>query len=64
MRFANKDVSRALLESPVNLPVKSLREFIHVKYVSRTELKRMTMDKARLRKEAIGEIHAYFESLA
>jgi len=61
--FANKDVPRALLESPVNVPVKSLRKFIHVKYVSRTDLKRMAMDKARLRKEVIGEIHAYLESL-
>lgn len=61
--FANKDVPRALLESPVNVPVKTLRKFIHVKYVSRTDLKRMAVDKARLRKEVIGEIHAYLESL-
>jgi hypothetical protein len=61
--FANKDVPRAVLESPVNVPVKSLRKFIHVKYVSRTDLKRMAMDKARLRKEIIGEIQAYLESL-
>jgi hypothetical protein len=61
--FANKDVPRAVLESPVNVPVKSLRKFIHVKYVSRTDLKRMAQDKARLRKEIIGEIQAYLESL-
>lgn len=61
--FANKDVPRALLESPVNVPVKTLRKFIHVKYVSRTDLKRMAVDKARLRKEVIGEINAYLESL-
>ncbi len=61
--FANKDVPRALLESPVNVPVKTLRKFVHVKYVSRTDLKRMAMDKSRLRKEVIGEIQAYLDSL-
>ncbi len=61
---ANKDVPRALLESPVNIPVKTLRRFIHVKYVSKTDLRRMARDKARLRKEVCKEIEAYLESLA
>jgi len=61
--FVNKEVPRALLESPVNVPVKTLRKFIHVKYVSKTDLKRLAQDKARLRKEVIAEIHRYLESL-
>jgi hypothetical protein len=60
---ANKDVPRALLESPVNVPVKTLRKFIHVKYVSKTDLRRMAKDTARLRKEVCKEIEVYLESL-
>lgn len=60
---ANKDVPRALLESPVNVSVKMLRRFIHVKYVSKTDLRRMARDTSRLRKEVCREIEAYLESL-
>lgn len=60
---ANKDVPRALLESPVNVSVKMLRRFIHVKYVSKTDLRRMARDKSRLRKDVCREIEAYLESL-
>lgn len=60
---ANKDVPRALLESPVNVPVRSLRRFIHVKYVSKTDLRRLARDKARLRKEVCEEIEKYLDSL-
>jgi hypothetical protein len=61
---ANKDVPQALLESPVNVPVKTLRRFIHVKYVSKTDLRRLARDKSRLRKEVCEEIQAYLDSLA
>ncbi len=61
--FANKDVPRALLETPVNVSVKALRKFVHVKYVSKTDLKRMAADKARLRKDVISEIKHYLDSL-
>ncbi|MEZ4387661.1 MAG: hypothetical protein R3D98_08800 [Candidatus Krumholzibacteriia bacterium] len=60
---ANKDVPRALLESPVNVSVKLLRRFIHVKYVSKTDLRRMARDTSRLRKDVCREIDAYLESL-
>jgi hypothetical protein len=60
---ANKDVPRALLESPVNVSVRSLRRFIHVKYVSKTDLRRLARDKARLRKEVCDEIEKYLDSL-
>lgn len=60
---ANKDVPRALLESPVNVSVKTLRRFIHVKYVSKTDLRRLAKDKARLRKEVCVEIEKYLASL-
>jgi len=60
---ANKDVPRALLESPVNVSVNTLRKFIHVKYVSKTDLRRLAKDTARLRKEVCLEIERYLESL-
>jgi hypothetical protein len=61
--FANKDVPRAMLESPCNLSVKTLRRFIHVKFVSKTDLRRLAKDKARIRKEVVREIEAYLDSL-
>lgn len=61
---ANKEVPRALLESPVNISVKTLRRFIHVKYVSKTDLRRLARDRSRLRKEVCKEIEAYLDSLA
>jgi hypothetical protein len=61
---ANKEVPRALLESPVNVPVKTLRKYIHVKYVSKTDLRRLARDKSRLRKEVCQEIQAYLDSLS
>ena len=60
---ANQDVPLALLESPVNVPVKTLRKFIHVKYISKTDLRRLAKDKARLRKEVCEEIQKYLDSL-
>lgn len=60
---ANKDVPLALLESPVNVSVKMLRRFIHVKYISKTDLRRMANDTARLRKEVCREIQVYLDSL-
>lgn len=61
---ANKEVPRALLESPVNVPVKTLRKYIHVKYVSKTDLRRLARDKSRLRREVCQEIQAYLDSLS
>lgn len=61
---ANKDVPIALLESPVNISVKTLRRFIHVKFVSKTDLRRLARDKARLRKDVCREIEKYLDSLS
>lgn len=62
--FANKGVPLACLKSPVNVSVKTLRKFIHVKFVSKVDLKRMSKDKTGLRKEVVREIQKYLESLA
>lgn len=62
--FANKGVPMACLRSPVNVSVKTLRKFCHVKYVSKVELKRMATDRTGIRKEVAREIAKYLEALA
>ncbi len=62
--FANKGVPVACLRSPVNVPVRSLRKFCHVKFVSKVELKRMANDRTGIRKEIAREIASYLEALA
>lgn len=62
--FANKAVPLACLRSPVNVPVKTLRKFIHVKYVSKVDLKRLSNDRTGIRREVGAEIAKYLESLA
>jgi len=62
--FANKGVAVACLRSPVNVPVKTLRKFCHVKFVSKVELKRMANDRTGIRKEIAREITMYLEALA
>ncbi|HPF69988.1 MAG TPA: hypothetical protein PLQ13_04880 [Candidatus Krumholzibacteria bacterium] len=62
--FANRGVPLAMLKSPVNIPVKSIRKFIHVKYISKVELKRMAADRTGIRREVGQEIEHYLSSLA
>jgi hypothetical protein len=62
--FANKGVPLAVLKSPVNVSVKTMRKFIHVKYVNKVDLKRMSKDKGGLRKEVVREIQLYLKTLA
>jgi hypothetical protein len=61
--FANRGVALACLRSPVNVPVSVLRKFIHVKYVAKTDLKRLALDKGGIRKEVGREIEKYLVSL-
>jgi hypothetical protein len=44
--------------------VKILRKFVHVKYVSKVDLKRMAQDRAGIRREIIREINKYLEALS
>jgi hypothetical protein len=62
--YANKGVPVACLRSPVNVSVKILRKFCHVKYVSKLELKRLAADRTGIRKEVAREIEKYLEALA
>jgi hypothetical protein len=61
--FANRTVPLACLRSPVNIPISVLRKFMHVKYVSKVDLKRLALDKAGIRKEVGREIQKYLSSL-
>jgi len=61
--FANRGVPLACLRSPVNIPLGTLRKFMHVKFVSRVDLKRMALDKAGIRKEVGREVKKYLKSL-
>jgi hypothetical protein len=61
--FANKAVPLACLRSPVNVSIKSLRRFVHVKYVSKIDLKRLAKDSTGIRREVGQEIVRYLDSL-
>ncbi len=61
--FANRDVPLACLTTPCNVPVKTLVKFIHVKYISKVDLRRMAKDKAGMRREVCVEIEKYLDSL-
>lgn len=62
--FANRDVPLACLRNPSNVSVKILRKFVHVKYVSKMDLKMLAQDKAGVRRELRREIEHYLESLS
>jgi len=61
--FANREVPLACLRSPCNVPPKTLRKFIHVKFVSKIDLKRMASDRTGTRKEIAREINKYIDGL-
>lgn len=61
--IANRDVPLAVLRSPMRIPVKTLRKFINVRFVSKVELRRMAMDRNTLRREVCEEIELYLKSL-
>lgn len=62
--FANRDVPLALLRSPMPIPIKTLRKFVNVRYVSKVDLRRMAKDKSMVRREVLEEAEAYLKSLA
>ena len=61
--FANRDVPLACLRNPSNVSVKVLRKLIHVKFVNKIDLKRMSQDRAGVRRELRQEIDNYLATL-
>lgn len=62
--YANKDVPLAILKSPMNIPIKTLRRFVSVRYISKIDLRRLEVDRSAVRREVADEIRAYLKSLA
>jgi hypothetical protein len=60
---ANRDVPRLLLLSPTHIPPASLRRFIHVRFVSRTDLRKMARTSPDVRPEVSKEVAAYLRTL-
>jgi hypothetical protein len=60
----NKDVPRLLLMNPARIPVSSLRKFIHVRYVSKTDLGKLASPQYDIRREIQHEIRTYLKSIS
>jgi len=60
---ANRDVPRRLLSNPAHIPVSSLRSFVHVRFVSKTDLRHMARRGSEVRAEVAKEIANYLERL-
>ncbi len=61
---ANRDVPRLLLANPAHIPISSLRPFIHVRFVSKVDLRRMARRNPDVRPEVSREVARYMETLA
>jgi hypothetical protein len=60
---ANRDVPRRMLANPVHIPVSSLRPFVHVRFVSKTDLRHMARRGSEVRQEVAKEIANYLDRL-
>ncbi len=60
--FANKNVPLNLLMSPCKIPLTSLRKFVHVRYVDKMTLAKLTGRGGNIREEVRREITRYLES--
>jgi hypothetical protein len=60
---ANRDVPRRLLANPAHIPVSSLRAFVHVRFVSKTDLRQMSRRGSGVRSEVARAIETYLERL-
>jgi hypothetical protein len=60
---ANKEVPRLLLTCPARIPVNSLKRFIHVRFVSKMDLARLSRQGGDIRSEVKREIDKYLATL-
>jgi len=60
--FANKKVPLNLLMSPSKIPLTLLRKFVHVRYVDKMTLRRLTERGGNIRQDVRREIQRYLES--
>jgi hypothetical protein len=61
--FSNKQVPFNLLVNPAKMSVSSLRKFIHVRYIDRVTLQRLSSRGSAAREEVRREIARYLNSL-
>jgi hypothetical protein len=59
----NKDVPRLLLGNPSRIPTNRIRSFVHVRFVSKTDLQRLLRPGTGIRPEVRKEIASYLEDL-
>ncbi len=60
----NHDVPRLLLANPAHIPIASLRPFIHVRFVSKIDLRQMARGSSDIRQEVRREVARYLQALA
>ncbi len=60
--FANKNVPLNLLKNPSKIPLTLLRKFVHVRYVDKMTLNRLTGRGGNIRHDVRREIQRYLES--
>jgi hypothetical protein len=60
--YANKKVPMNLLMNPAKIPLTSLRKFVHVRYVDKMTLQRLTGRGGNIREEVRREIQSYLKS--
>lgn len=61
--FVNKEVPYNLIVNPARVSLTSLRKFIHVRYVDRVTLQRLTQRAGQIREEVRREIQRYLSSM-
>jgi hypothetical protein len=61
--FAGKEVPLNLLMNPVRIPVTTLRKFVHVRYIDRPTLQRLSGRGSPAREEIRREISRYLNNL-
>jgi len=59
--YANRDVPLALLQSPCNIPVNLIRNFISTKYVSMVDLKHLAKQRGGIRREVRMMLEEYLK---
>ena len=60
--FANKNVPLNLLKSPCKIPLTLLRKFVHIRYVDKMSLARLTSRGGGIRDDVRREIQRYLDS--
>jgi hypothetical protein len=60
---ACRDVPRLLLTNPAPIAIASLRRFIHVRFVSKTDLRRLARRSHEVRAEVTAEVQKYMVTL-